>query len=43
MSPKNWIRDHVADVDPQPEDGNPRWAEALLDGAKGDEAKESDR
>lgn len=41
MGLKSWFRDHVADVDPNPEPANPRWAEALLDGQ--DESKGSNR
>lgn len=36
------IRLGIAQMDPNPEPGNQRWAEALLDGAK-DESKGSDR
>lgn len=37
------IRLGIAQMDPEPEPSNPRWAEALLDGAKGDDAKGSQR
>jgi len=37
------IRLGIAEMDPNPEPANRHWPEALLDGAKGDEAKGSQR
>lgn len=42
MSLKNWIRDHIVDDEPQPDEAVRAWAD-VLDGAKGAYAKESDR